>query len=54
VVDESVREFVDLENAEDEIKKEVMNSPRVKSWILDKKIKKTIYIKGRMFSIVLE
>ena len=40
--------------SEDEIKEAVMNSPRVKSWILDKKIKKTIYIKGRMFSIVLE
>lgn len=40
--------------SEGEIKEAVMNSSRVKSWILDKKIKKTIYIKGRMFSIVLE
>jgi leucyl-tRNA synthetase len=51
-----LRETLELSKdaTEDEIKEEVMNSPRVKSWILDKKIKKTIYIKGRMFSIVLE
>jgi len=51
-----LRETLEFKNdsSEDEIKKEVMNSPRVKSWILDKKIKKTIHIKGRMFSIVLE
>ncbi len=51
-----LRETLELSKdaSEDEIKEEVMNSSRVKPWILDKKIKKTIYIKGRMFSIVLE
>lgn len=40
--------------SEEVVTKEVMDSPRVKTWILDKKIKKTIYIKGRLFSIVTE
>lgn len=40
--------------SEDDVAKEVMLSPRVKVWISDKKIKKTIYIKGRLFSIVTE
>lgn len=51
-----LRETLEFESnaTEEEIKEKAIASPRVKSWILDKKIKKIIYIKGRMLSIVLE
>jgi len=44
----------DTDVSEEGVAKEVMSSPRVKTWISDKKIKKTIYVKGRLFSIVTE
>ena len=38
---------------EEEIKETALNSPAVNKWFTDKEVKKIIYLKGKLLSIVV-
>lgn len=54
-IDGKIRYILEVENdaSEDEIKSKALESEAVKKWLADKEVKKIIYIKGKILSIVL-
>jgi leucyl-tRNA synthetase len=43
-----------FEADEEKVKEIVFSNPEITKWLVDKNIKKTIFIKGKLFSIVTD
>ncbi len=54
-IDGKIRDILEVENdaSEDEIKSKALESEAVKKWLANREVKKIIYIKGKILSIVL-